>query len=226
MFSNVGDGNKLCSGDIAQHAHATLLYRSGCLRENERVAYKRILPAGPGYDLLCIDDHVYLLLIKRSEIHRPPSLNRRDAKLLAQAAASYTREGLRVSAKKAIRNAVSAVVLGGELDGVRGDIAAPRVRSVALAGLSLQLIVLGFCTKDLLQCILGCWVFVCMFRRPFLCLLNQLYHEIKGKDSDEVFRLSHGARQELLLLVLCSPGIQTDLRASPLGLWMARLVRE
>ena len=118
--------------EIAQHAHATLLYRSGCLRENERVAYKRILAAGPGYDLLCIDDHLYLLLIKRSEIHRPPSLYRRDAKLLAQAAASYTREGLRVSAKKAIRNAVNAVVLGGELDGVRGDIAAPRVRIVAL----------------------------------------------------------------------------------------------
>ena len=203
--------------EVAQHAHAVLLYRSGCLRESERVAYKRILPAGPGFDLLCIDDHIYLLMIKMSEVNKPPAPNRRDAILLARAASMYAEVGLRTSPKKAVRNTFKATILGGELDGIRGDIAAPRVRIVALASLSLQLIVLGFCTKELLQCILGCWVFVCMYRWPFLCLMNQLYHEIKGKEPGEIFSLSHGARQELLLLVLCSPCIHTDLRAPPLG---------
>ena len=203
--------------EIAQHAHAVLLYRSGCLRESERVAYKHILPAGPGFDLLCIDDHIYLLMIEMSEVNKPPAPNRRDAILLARAASMYAEVGLRTSPKKAVRNTFKATILGGELDGIRGDIAAPRVRIVALASLSLQLIVLGFCTKELLQCILGCWVFVCMYRRPFLCLMNQLYHEIKGKEPGEIFSLSHGARQELLLLVLCSPCIHTDLRAPPLG---------
>ena len=154
--------------EVAQHAHAVLLYRSGCLRESERVAYKRILPAGPGFDLLCIDDHIYLLMIKMSEVNKPPAPNRRDAILLARAASMYAEVGLRTSPKKAVRNTFKATILGGELDGIRGDIAAPRVRIVALASLSLQLIVLGFCTKELLQCILGCWVFVCMYRRPFL----------------------------------------------------------
>ena len=43
----------------------------------------------------------------------------------------YSRVGLRVSAKKRVRNAFQATVLGGEIDGVRGDIAAPRLRTVA-----------------------------------------------------------------------------------------------
>ena len=203
--------------ELAQHAHAVLLYRAGCLRCHERVGYKRILPKGPGFDLLCIDDHVYLLLVDRAVACKAPSPNRRDAQLFAQAAAMYSKVGLRVSAKKRVRNALQATVLGGEIDGLRGDIAAPRLRTVALGSLTFQLIVLGFCTKELLQCIIGCWVFVCMFRRPCMSILSQTYHELSGKAEGEIFRLSHDCRQELLLLTLLSPCMYTDLRAEPLG---------
>ena len=43
---------------------------------------------------------------------------------VAHAADAYAREGLRVSANKAVRNVFRSVVLGGELDGVRGDLMA------------------------------------------------------------------------------------------------------
>ncbi|CAE7480810.1 unnamed protein product, partial [Symbiodinium microadriaticum] len=148
--------------------------------------------------------------------HGTPSPNRRDAKLFAQAGEAYLRAGLRVSAKKKVRNVTQATVLGGELDGLRGDLAAPRLRTAALGGLTFQLVLLGYCTKDLLQCIVGCWVFICMFRRPFMCLMTQVYHEMKNRAGKEVFKLSHDARQELLMLVLLSPCMFTDLRAPPL----------
>ena len=202
--------------EVAQHAHGVLLYRAGCLREHERIAYRSVFPKGPGFDMLCIDDHVFLLLVNLSEVGRTPSPNRRDAKLFAQAGEAYLRAGLRVSAKKKVRNVTQATVLGGELDGLRGDLAAPRLRTAALGGLTFQLVLLGYCTKDLLQCIVGCWVFICMFRRPFMCLMTQVYHEMKNRAGNEVFKLSHDARQELLMLVLLSPCMFTDLRAPPL----------
>ncbi|CAE7564461.1 unnamed protein product [Symbiodinium microadriaticum] len=127
----------------------------------------------------------------------------------------YAKVHLRTSAKKAVRNAYSATILGGQLDGVRGDIAAPRLKSTALSAITLQLVVLGHSTRTLLQQVLGCWMFVLIFRRPMLSILSQVYHEGLGCHADEIFRLSHDARQELLLLVILVPCAMSNLRAEP-----------
>ncbi|CAE7832501.1 SUF4 [Symbiodinium sp. CCMP2592] len=201
--------------ETAQHAHSVLLRRAGGLHPSEQVAYRQALPKGPGFDLLCIDDRVFLLVVCASELNRPPQLNRRDIRLFSQAAAQYEQAHLRVSQKKAVRNSYQAVVLGGELDGVRGDLAAPRLKTAALCCLTFQLIVLGVCSKSLLQCILGCWVFVTMFRRPAMSLLGQVYHDLRGREDDEVFRLSMEAKQELLQLIVWAPLMFSNLRAEP-----------
>ena len=57
---------------------------------------KRLLPKGPGFDLLCIDDHVYLLIVSSSEYYKAPRLDRRDVALFSQAAARYQKVRLRV----------------------------------------------------------------------------------------------------------------------------------
>lgn len=202
--------------EVAQHAHANLLQRAGCLAGHERVAYKHVLPRGPGFDLLCIDDHVYLLLVPRGEAGKAPSPNRKDARLLHAAALAYAAAELRASPKKAIRNSYSGIVLGGQLDGIRGDLASPRLKTATLCALTMQLIVLGHSTPQLLQCILGSWIFVLMFRRPAMCILTQVFHEGTGCRGNEIFCLSQAARQELLLLVILAPCFQTDLRAKPL----------
>ena len=49
--------------ETAQHCHNVLLLRAGCLRSNEQAIYQHPLPKGPGFDFLCIDDHVYLLIV-------------------------------------------------------------------------------------------------------------------------------------------------------------------
>ena len=202
--------------ETAQHAHSVLLRRAGGLLPKEQVAYRKALPKGPGFDLLCIDDRVYLLIVNASEFGKTPQLDRRDVRLFSQAAAQYKEVHLRISEKKAVRNAYQATVLGGELDGVRGDLAAPRLKTAALCCLTFQLIVLGFCTKGLLQCILGCWVFVTMFRRPAMSLLGQVYHDLQGREDSEVFRLSMEAKQELLQLIIWAPMMFSNLRAEPI----------
>lgn len=202
--------------ETAQHAHSVLLRRAGGLLSKEQVAYRKALPKGPGFDLLCIDDRVFLLIVSASEFGKAPQLDRRDVRLFRQAAAQYEKVHLRISHKKAVRNAYQATVLGGELDGVRGDLAAPRLKTATLCCLTFQLIVLGFCTKSLLQCILGCWVFVTMFRRPTMSLLGQVYHDLRGREDNEVFKLSMEAKQELLQLVIWAPMMFSNLRAEPI----------
>ena len=67
--------------ETAQHCHTVLLQRAGCLASHEQVCYRHPIPRGPGFDLLCIDDHVYLLLVDAWEKCMQPSPNRRDVQL-------------------------------------------------------------------------------------------------------------------------------------------------
>ena len=203
--------------ETAQHCHSVLLKRAGCLKASEQVRYRHPIPRGPGFDLLCIDDHVFLLLVDAWERTRRPSPNRRDSMLFSQASAAYERVGLRTSSKKAIRNSYQATVLGGQLDGVRGDLAAPRLKSTALAALTFQMVTLGYTSRGLLQCIVGCWIFVLMFRRPVMSILSEVFYEGSGLSESEIFRISARAKQELILLILLCPCITTDLRAVPLA---------
>ena len=146
---------------------------------------------------------------------RQPSPNRRDIRLFRQAGTMYSKVHLRTSTKKAVRNAYTATVLCGQMDGVQGDIAAPRLKSTALSAITLQVVLLGWFTRTLLQQIIGCWMFVLLFRRPMLSILSQVYHEGSEYHGDEVFRLSHDCRQELLLLVVLVPCAMSNLRAEP-----------
>ena len=202
--------------ETAQHAHSVLLQRASCLRSSDQVAYKFPFPRGPGFELLCIDDHAFLLLVSKAEASRTPDINRADLALFARAADMYHKAKLRTSTKKAVRNSYHATVLGGEIDGKVGEISAPKLRVTVLCALSFQLAVLGFATKEILSSLVGSWVYVIMFRRPFMSLIGELYHELANHQDGVVFALSHDSRQELLLLTLYAPCMTTDLRAYPL----------
>ena len=74
------------------------------------------------------------------------------------------------------------------------------------------MVVLGY----FLQCIIGCWIFVLVFRRPVMSVLSEVFYEGSGLDDTEIFKLSSRAKQELVLLVLLCPCVVADLRAVPL----------
>ena len=82
---------------------------------------------------------------------------------------AYKAVGLRTSSKKSVRNQSKATILGGELDGRRGTICAPRLRILMLSKLTLQrLVEIGWTTKLFLETSIGSWIFVLMFRRPLI----------------------------------------------------------
>ena len=96
-------------------------------------------------------------------------------------------------------------------------VSAPRLRILMLAKLTLQLVQLGWTSKHLLETIIGCWIFVLMFRRPLLSLLNDVFHEgAHCYNRFDYFQMTTGAKQELLMLAIWSPFAFTNLRAQPL----------
>jgi hypothetical protein len=84
-----------------------------------------------------------------------------------------------------------------------------------LCNLTLKLVQIGYSTKQLLETIVGSWIFVLMFRRPLLSLLSDVFHDGEKLPRREIFQLSTAAKQELLLLCICAPFAYTNLRASP-----------
>ena len=215
-FSTLAMGNSFAV-ELAQHTHTNLLARAGVLKEAEQVCYRKPLPRSSTLQLLCIDDLAVLQKVPRGSSVSSSKCFRGDRELLEKAGKAYVAAGLRTSAKKAVRDADSATILGAELDGRRGVISAPRLRIVTLSRLTLQLVRIGWATKNLMEVIIGSWIFVLLFRRPLLALFNDVFHEGAGcKSRHEVFKLSSGALQELMLVALWSPFAFTNLRAHPL----------
>eukprot|EP00434_Breviolum_minutum_P030923 symbB.v1.2.027349.t1/scaffold2783.1/size70499/2 len=203
--------------ELAQHTHTNLLSRAGVLKEAEQVCYRKPLPRSSTLQLLRIDDLAVLQKVPRGISASSSKCFRGDRELLEKAGNAYADAGLRTSAKKAVRDADTATILGGELDGRRGILSAPRLRIVTLSRLTLQLVKIGWATKNLMEVIIGSWIFVLLFRRPLLALFNDVFHEGEGcKSRHEIFKLSSGALQELMLVALWSPFAFTNLRAQPL----------
>ena len=202
--------------EVAQHVHTNLLKRSGVLHSSQQVCYRKPLPRTPVLVLLCIDDLAILQKVPRNMPRSCDSFSREDRRLLALAGEAYAKVGLRTSQKKAVRDSFHSTILGGELDGRRGLVCAPRLRILVLAKLTLKLVQIGWTTKHLLETIIGCWIFVLLFRRPLLSLLNDVFHEgDHAKDRHSPFEMSTGCKQELLMLSIWAPFAYTNLRAVP-----------
>lgn len=218
----VGCFNTLAMGtsyavEVAQHTHTNLLRRAGLLSPLQQVCYRKPLPRGGVLQLLCIDDLAVLQKVPRGLPEKSHKVFRHDIDLLEKAGNAYQHAGLRTSSKKSERNETKATILG-EIDGRRGILCAPRLRILMLSKLTLRLVQIGWTTKLLLETIIGSWIFVLLFRRPLLAILNDVFHEgSKIKSRDEIFCLSTGAKQELLLLTLWAPFAYTNLRSSPLS---------
>lgn len=81
----------------------------------------------------------------------------------------------------------------------------------------MRLVQLRYATKHLLETVVGSWVFILLFRRPLLCLLNDLFYKgEKVRHRHEVFVVSTGVIYKLLMLSIFAPFSYINLRAEPL----------
>ena len=198
--------------EIAQ-SHINLLRSlAGCMLTTETLQYRVPCPRGPFYEMLTIDDHIGIQRV--SSRHSLADQSTRDVEVFAKSEAAYSQVRLTAHPGKRQRQVSEAIVLGAEVHGVEGKVSAPRTRIAVLAYITAVIVYKGVATRKVLQALIGCWTHVCLFRRPVFAVMDQVYHEGSNLDGNIVFRLSKQAINELVLLCVLAPTMQTDLRAS------------
>ena len=183
---------------------------AGCLVPSEVVAFRQPFPRGDFLEFLCIDDHVSVQILKRAAALRGDPA--RDTRVFGQSHVAYNAVGVHPRPKKCRRNLQQATVLGADIDGVEGFVSAPPDRTLLLMLCTAEIARRGSCTPKLLSVLLGCWIHVLRYRRPALCILDQCFRDAAQQPPDVIARLSQRTRNELLMVAIVGPLLQTDLR--------------
>jgi len=135
----------------------------------------------------------------------------------AASADAYRRAGAEVKEAKSVVGSRSATAGGAEVRGREGVVGAPRSRRADLAVLTLELVVLGVASRDLVRRLVGTWVAILLYRRPLLALLGECFTWAGSLDPEvdpwAVVRLPIGVADELMSLALYAPLAETNVRA-------------
>ena len=126
----------------------------------------------------------------------------------------YTQMGLPRHPKKAVERQFKAEIQGALFDGREG-FAMPKVSKVwQYAVLALELLQRGRCTLRELQVVCGGFVYFCMFRRPLLSSLNDVWAFMrKFSSGKQILTLPDPVKAELARFVLLIPLAQMEFRA-------------
>ena len=95
----------------------------------------------------------------------------------------YVEQGLPRHPKKSVESKVQTEVQGGWLDGEAGTLSAKPGKIAKYVALALETLRRGSASQKELQVIGGGLVYICMFRRPLLSSLNQIWRSIVDLDS-------------------------------------------
>ena len=123
------------STEVGQTAHDGVLRElAGALAPNQSLLYRHPVLRSATIEMLAIDDHIALQKVDRADLAREPNADEKR------------------------RNLVRGVLLSADFDGIRGVTCPPRDRLASLMYLTARVGRKGFCTLQLLERILGCWV--------------------------------------------------------------------
>eukprot|EP00435_Cladocopium_sp_Y103_P040712 s1882_g11.t1 len=96
-------------------------------------------------------------------------------------------------------------------------VSAPPEKRLALSTISLQVAQLGATTCGLHSCIMGAWVSMIIYRRPMMSLFQHAFtlvsNEQAAERNNEVIHLPRAVAQELAMVFVLSPLMQTNLAA-------------
>ena len=95
--------------------------------------------------------------------------------------------------------------LGGKLEWEGRNSELPFRTHPVLAGITAEVASLGYSSVELLMSLVGSWISAMLCRRRTLCLLEVVYEALRGRELDDVLRLSSKLRSELLSLVIMAP---------------------
>ncbi|CAE7727399.1 SMYD3 [Symbiodinium sp. CCMP2592] len=176
----MGDVNGCC---IAQAVHEEVLRRRGVLRDDNILVYGKPVPEQDLWTGAYLDD---LLVALRCTVPEPvpldgtfvppePQESDEDVRAIRAAIAGYEEAGLQRAVHKEFNQIVDFKAWGAEVKGVKGTVGAPMEVRQQLWALLAKVVSLGWCTREVLQRIVGYVSFVFQFRREMYSLQHHIY---------------------------------------------------
>ena len=218
----MGDTNAV---EFGQGAHVGLLKAAGCMQPGEALRASGPPPRGPVWEGVVVDDHAIIARCgspvgATEDAAEEPAADTglaRARRIWAASHESYDAAHLTPVPEKSLVEAPAGRVWGAWLDGEAGNVGAPRTRRAELAMVSLDVASLGWGSRGMRRQLTGLWVNPILYRRELLCVLEGLFAELgvteDVRSEGAVAQLSPAQRDELALLAVLSPLMETNLRA-------------
>lgn len=178
----MGDTNAC---DIAQATHECILRSAGLLTEDSHLVYGEPAPSGDVWDGVYLDD---LLVVSKCMVDFPidpvsfvplkPSGEDADMVRVRRAEDAYLEAGLLRAEHKSFRAQTDFKAWGAEIKGVKGTAGAPLDFCRQTWKLLQRVVRLGYCTKKILQKLLGYCCFIFQYRRELYALQHHIYKYI------------------------------------------------
>lgn len=178
----MGDTNAC---DIAQATHESILKRAGLLTSDSQLVYGDPAPSGDIWEGVYLDDLLVVLRCLADEpidpkTFVPPAATGEDADMRRTRLAedAYSKAGLLRAEHKAFRAQTDFKAWGAEIKGVVGTAGAPADLCRQTWKLLQRVVRLGWCSKRILQKLLGYCCFIFQFRRELFSLQHHVYKHI------------------------------------------------
>ena len=198
--------------DMATSAHVAALQEAGCLRDATRLVANVPPRHCDVLDGLVIDDY-FVVGIEDKEV--PPHLSR-AALFHSRAQGVYEKHRLQGSPQKDLCGEREGRLIGAHIDASQrtsslgmATVGSPPEKRYGLSWVALQLAQLR-CTSDALHLsLIGGFVSMLMFRRPFMSILARSFGVVSesdfNPDSPKVVPLSRSVCDELVLMAVLVP---------------------
>ena len=214
-FKSLFQGDHL-GVEFALRSHEVLLRQAGLLRPDYRLQGHHLVPHGPRWEALIIDDYFCI----SAEPLKSDPLNSFSAGALAAARAAYCHHGLEGSPEKDVEAEATFKAAGAEVisspEAVRNGVSsvgAPVAKRLALASLTLRVASMSMISPRLAARLAGNWVSVLLYRRCFSSLVDDFFALGAGCEEgpqDLLIPLNRKTAQELAMLSAIAPLICTN----------------
>ena len=205
---------------FAQATHEAVLRKSGLLDPQETLVYGKAVPKGDVWQGVYLDDLLvtyrhtltYPIPLDGSFVLPPFQVDDPNSILVQKAEGAYEEAHLQRAVHKAFRGSSHFKAWGGEVDGVRGCIGAPKAVRQQLWFLIMLVCEQGWASKNVLEKINGFLAFAFQFRREFFALQHKVYTFVSKMPAGRWIRLPGFVTDELRSLSLHLPFAHWNMR--------------
>lgn len=208
----MGDTNAVSMG---QTAHLSVILRTGLLKLEDFVCLRQRPSREKIRAGLMIDDFVLFESMDKKAFEEMRQQRTPGGKIVDTVRAAYTEAGLVRSVEKAVEQQLKGEFWGLQCDGERGILKPNLKRTVPLAFVLVKMVKCGHASKSLLEVLSGslCAAFQC--RRRCMSVLHEIYCAQRGRNQQDIVKLSPQLKDELLVCAGLLVVAAIDMRLRP-----------